>query len=83
MDGDNGLQFYKFDSISSYKVFKDQYRDALDNLALAPDKVGRLVAEANVGKLYCFVFICFVLQSISDIDPLFSVISICTKHASL
>lgn len=83
LDGDNGLQFYKFDSISSYKVFKDQYRDALDNLALAPDKVGRLVAEANVGKLYCFVFICFMLQSISDIDPLFSVISICTKHASL
>jgi heme oxygenase len=49
LDGYNGLQFYQFESISSYKVFKDQYRSALDELALEPDEVGRLVAEANVG----------------------------------
>lgn len=85
LDGDNGLQFYKFDSISSYKAFKDQYRDALDNLALTPEKVGRLVAEANVGKLYRSLLIWFLLQSLSlsDISDLFRNRSICTEHASI
>jgi heme oxygenase len=50
LDGYNGLQFYQFESISSYKVFKDMYRTALDSLRLEPDQIGRLVAEANVGK---------------------------------
>jgi heme oxygenase len=50
LDGYNGLQFYQFENVSSYKVFKDKYRSALDDLALRPDQIGRLVAEANVGK---------------------------------
>jgi heme oxygenase len=50
LDGYNGLQFYQFESISSYKVFKDTYRSALDTLRLDSSQIGRLVAEANVGK---------------------------------
>lgn len=50
LDGYNGLQFYQFESIDSAKLFKDQYRSALDDLALEPYQIGCLVAEANVGK---------------------------------
>ena len=50
LDGYNGLQFYQFEHVESYKVFKDKYRSALDELELKPDQIGRLVAEANVGK---------------------------------
>ncbi|KAL7520595.1 hypothetical protein ACHAWX_005311 [Stephanocyclus meneghinianus] len=51
LDGYNGLQFYHFEYIPSAKLFKDKYRSALDDLALKPDQIGRLVAEANVGKI--------------------------------
>jgi len=44
----DGLKFYEFDHIPSAKVFKDQYRTALDELVLSSDDVRRLVAEANV-----------------------------------
>mmetsp|Transcript_15563 Transcript_15563/g.25258 ORF Transcript_15563/g.25258 Transcript_15563/m.25258 type:complete len:524 (-) Transcript_15563:52-1623(-) len=46
--GYDGLQFYNFDDIKSAKLFKDKYRQALDELVLESDQVGRLVAEANV-----------------------------------
>mmetsp|Transcript_15165 Transcript_15165/g.25924 ORF Transcript_15165/g.25924 Transcript_15165/m.25924 type:complete len:664 (+) Transcript_15165:78-2069(+) len=46
--GYDGLQFYNFECIPSAKLFKDRYREALDELVLRPDQVGRLVAEANV-----------------------------------
>ena len=46
--GHDGLQFYHFDSIPSAKVFKDEYRKALDELDLSEEQVERLVAEANV-----------------------------------
>lgn len=61
LDGYNGLQFYQFEAISSYKVFKDMYRSALDSLALEPDQIGRLVAEANVGE---FMFLFFYILSL-------------------
>lgn len=48
LSGYDGLQFYQFESITSAKLFKDQYRAALDDLTLQPDQIGRLVAEANV-----------------------------------
>ncbi|KAL9189836.1 hypothetical protein ACHAXT_009511 [Thalassiosira profunda] len=48
LDGYDGLQFYKFDRVKSAKLFKDQYRQALDELELTPSHVGKLVAEANV-----------------------------------
>ena len=50
LDRFNGLQFYQFEFIPSAKLFKDKYRSALDDLSLNPDQIGRLVAEANVGK---------------------------------
>ena len=47
LDAD-GLDFYHFENIPSAKVFKDQYRAALDDLKLTPTQVSKLVAEANV-----------------------------------
>ena len=44
----DGLQFYHFESIPSAKLFKDDYRRALDELQLSQEQVERLVAEANV-----------------------------------
>jgi len=46
--GYDGLQFYNFDYIKSAKLFKDKYRDALDELVLTSSEIGKLVAEANV-----------------------------------
>jgi len=45
-DGD-GLRFYDFGKVSA-KVFKDEYRVALDEMDLDEDAVHRLVDEANV-----------------------------------
>ena len=45
---DAGLAFYQFDNIPSAKLFKDSYRQALDDLELTDEQVERLVAEANV-----------------------------------
>jgi heme oxygenase len=44
----DGLQFYNFEAIPSAVAFKKMYRAALDELALKPDQMGKLVAEANV-----------------------------------
>ena len=44
----DGLDFYKFEYISSAKLFKDQYRRALDDLCLTPTQVSKLVVEANI-----------------------------------
>ena len=46
--GYDGLQFYNFEYIKSAKLFKDKYRDALDELILTSSEIGKLVAEANV-----------------------------------
>ena len=48
LTGWDGLQFYNFESIPSAVAFKKKYRIALDELALKPDQMGKLVAEANV-----------------------------------
>jgi heme oxygenase (biliverdin-producing, ferredoxin) len=47
----DGLAFYDFEHIPSAKVFKDEYRQALDNLNLTPQDVHALVQEANVAFL--------------------------------
>ena len=44
----DGLRFYEFDNVTSAKLFKDQYRSALDDLRLSPTQISKLVAEANV-----------------------------------
>ena len=46
-----GLAFYHFENIPSAKVFKDQYRQALDDLPLTATQIERLVQEANVAFL--------------------------------
>lgn len=47
-DSGEGLAFYRFDKVASYKQFKDNYRQALDALPLTSDQIKALVAEANV-----------------------------------
>ena len=47
-DASEGLAFYQFDEIPSAKLFKDEYRRALDELHLTDAQIERLVAEANV-----------------------------------
>jgi len=48
----NGLNFYEFDDIPSAKVFKDQYRTALNELDhLSDQDIMDLVQEANIAFL--------------------------------
>ena len=46
-----GLAFYQFPQIASAKRFKDEYRQALDDLPLTSAQIEGLVAEANVAFL--------------------------------
>jgi heme oxygenase (biliverdin-producing, ferredoxin) len=45
---EDGLAFYRFDKVQSYKAFKDNYRHSLDALPLTDAQIQALVAEANV-----------------------------------
>jgi heme oxygenase (biliverdin-producing, ferredoxin) len=45
---DGGLAFYTFPDIPKVKVFKDAYRDRLDQLALGPAEVAATVSEAQL-----------------------------------
>jgi heme oxygenase len=47
-----GLAFYRFENVKSYKQFKDDYRKALDELPLTTQQIQALVAEANIA--FCF-----------------------------
>jgi heme oxygenase (biliverdin-producing, ferredoxin) len=44
----DGLAFYRFEKVQSYKAFKDNYRQSLDALPLTSAQIQALVAEANV-----------------------------------
>ncbi|CAB9525621.1 Heme oxygenase 1 [Seminavis robusta] len=44
----DGLAFYRFEKVESYKAFKDNYRQSLDALPLTSEQIQSLVAEANV-----------------------------------
>ena len=46
-----GLRFYDFDKIQSFKKFKDLYRQSLNELALHQKQVEAIVQEANVAFL--------------------------------
>jgi heme oxygenase len=48
---DDGLAFYEFKNVASYKLFKDEYRDALNNLNLNKRQIQAVVREANVAFL--------------------------------
>jgi len=47
LEGSSGLSFYEFPDIPSPKVFKDNYRSALDALALSEAEQQAIVTEAN------------------------------------
>jgi heme oxygenase len=48
---DDGLAFYQFPHVQSFKLFKDKYRSALNDLSLNNDQIQALVREANVAFL--------------------------------
>lgn len=48
---DDGLAFYHFPHVQSFKVFKDTYRASLDALNFGDDQIQELVQEANVAFL--------------------------------
>jgi heme oxygenase len=48
---DDGLAFYQFPQVESFKLFKDKYRSALNDLPLNNDQIQALVQEANVAFL--------------------------------
>jgi len=48
---DDGLAFYQFPQVKSFKLFKDKYRAALDDVSLEKDQIHELVVEANVAFL--------------------------------
>lgn len=43
-----GVAFYDFSAIEKPKVYKDDYRDRLDGLALSEEEIERVVAEVRV-----------------------------------
>jgi heme oxygenase len=50
-DNHEGLAFYEFENIPSAKLFKDQYRQALDTMELSSEDIQALVKEANIAFL--------------------------------
>lgn len=46
-EGEPGLLFYRFDGIPKPKLFKDDYRHALDTAPWGPDERAEVVAEAE------------------------------------
>jgi heme oxygenase len=48
---DDGLAFYEFPHVESFKLFKDRYRSCLNDLPLSPTQIQALVQEANVAFL--------------------------------
>ncbi|AFY49220.1 heme oxygenase [Nostoc sp. PCC 7524] len=48
LSGYEGTSFYNFEQIPDKKVFKDQYRQALDSLTIDDATGDRIVAEANI-----------------------------------
>nr|QCI08521.1 Heme oxygenase [Spermothamnion repens] len=42
-----GTSFYDFDSIKDENLFKEMYRDSLNNIPLNLDQVSQIIAEAN------------------------------------
>lgn len=43
-----GTKFYDFDQIKDDKLFKDQYRAALDMIPLSDVQIQNIVSEANI-----------------------------------
>nr|QCI07027.1 Heme oxygenase [Haraldiophyllum bonnemaisonii] len=45
---DFGTSFYNFNSIKDDKVFKDAYRDSLNNIPLSNKEIEQIIGEANI-----------------------------------
>lgn len=43
-----GTSFYDFERITDEKLFKDQYRNELDNIPLNDNQISQIIAEANI-----------------------------------
>nr|YP_010170982.1 heme oxygenase [Chondria tumulosa]QSD57123.1 heme oxygenase [Chondria tumulosa] len=43
-----GSSFYDFDLVKDEKLFKDQYRDSLNNIPLSSLQIEQIIAEANI-----------------------------------
>ena len=48
LSDERGTKFYDFDQIKDEKLFKNQYRAALDSIPLSDDQIKNIVAEANI-----------------------------------
>ena len=48
---EDGLAFYEFPHVESFKLFKDKYRNALNKLPLTQTQIESVVQEANVAFL--------------------------------
>lgn len=43
-----GVSFYDFDAIENEKIFKENYRNALNNIPLDDSQINQIIAEANI-----------------------------------
>lgn len=48
LSGTDGTSFYDFQSIKNDKVFKKNYRNALDNAPISENQINQIIAEANI-----------------------------------
>nr|BED43223.1 heme oxygenase [Pyropia sp. Myanmar_A]BED43420.1 heme oxygenase [Pyropia sp. Myanmar_B]BED43617.1 heme oxygenase [Pyropia sp. Myanmar_C] len=48
LSDDRGTKFYDFDQIENEKLFKDQYRSALNTIPVSDSQIQNIVAEANI-----------------------------------
>lgn len=48
LNGKNGVSFYNFSNIEDDKVFKQRYRDALDNAPINEIQIKQIISEANI-----------------------------------
>nr|YP_009391873.1 Heme oxygenase [Acrosorium ciliolatum]ARW60017.1 Heme oxygenase [Acrosorium ciliolatum] len=48
LPSDLGTSFYNFKSIDDDKLFKDLYRDSLNNIPLNDQQIEQIIAEANI-----------------------------------
>nr|WDA99161.1 heme oxygenase [Gronococcus sybilensis] len=48
LHGKEGTEFYNFEDISDEKMFKDEYRNKLNNLNISSTLAQKIVSEANV-----------------------------------
>lgn len=63
LNDDEGIYFYNFEKIADQQVFKDKYRQALDNLPMNEATADRIVTEAN----HAFRLTMLIAQELSGV----------------